>query len=42
MSAFDGAMATLLADPNMGSDAEWQAAADGAWAGWRYCPMRVV
>jgi hypothetical protein len=31
MSAFDAAMATLLADPNMGSDAEWQAAAGGAW-----------
>ena len=31
MSAFDAAMATLLADPNMGADAEWQAAAGGAW-----------
>ena len=31
MTAFDAAMATLLADPNMGSDAEWQAAAGGAW-----------
>ena len=31
MSAFDAAMATLLADPNMGGDAEWQAAAGGAW-----------
>jgi hypothetical protein len=30
MTAFDAAMATLLADPNMGSDAEWQAAAGGA------------
>jgi len=35
MSAFDAAMATLLADPNMGSDAEWQAAAGGGWAGIR-------
>ena len=31
MNAFDAAMATLLADPNMGADAEWQAAAGGAW-----------
>ena len=31
MTAFAAAMATLLADPNMGSDAEWQAAAGGAW-----------
>ena len=31
MTAFDAAMATMLADPNMGSDAEWQAAAGGAW-----------
>ncbi len=31
MTAFDAAMAALLADPNMGSDAEWQAAAGGAW-----------
>jgi len=35
MTAFDAAMATLLADPNMGSDAEWQAAAGGAWIGIR-------
>jgi hypothetical protein len=35
MSAFDAAIATLLADPNMGSDAEWQAAAGGAWSGIR-------
>ena len=35
MTAFDAAMATLLADPNMGSDAEWQAAAGGAWTGIR-------
>jgi hypothetical protein len=31
MTAFDAAMATLLADANMSSDAEWQAAAGGAW-----------
>ena len=37
MSAFDSAMATLLADPNMCSDAEWQAAAGGAWQ-----PVRVL
>ena len=37
MSAFDAAMASLLADPNMGSDAEWQAAAGGAWQ-----PIRVL
>ena len=35
MSAFDAAMATLLADPNMGADAEWQAAAGDAWTGIR-------
>ncbi len=35
MTAFDVAMATLLTDPNMGSDAEWQAAAGGAWTGIR-------
>ena len=35
MSAFDATMATLLADPNMGADAEWQAAASGAWTGIR-------
>ena len=35
MSAFDAAMATLLADPNMGGDAEWQAGAGGAWTGIR-------
>ena len=28
-------MATLLADPNMCSDAEWQAAAGGVWSGIR-------
>ncbi|WP_353213494.1 hypothetical protein [Rhodovarius sp.] len=37
MSAFDAAMATLLADSNMGSDAEWQAAAGGTWQ-----PARVL
>ena len=37
MSAFDAAIATLLADPNMGADAEWQAAAGGAWQ-----PVRVM
>jgi hypothetical protein len=31
MSAFDGAMATLLADPNMAVAAEWRAAAGGPW-----------
>ena len=35
MSAFDAAMGTLLADSNMGSDAEWQAAAGGGWTGIR-------
>ncbi len=34
MTAFDAAMATLLADPNMASDAEWLAAG-GAWTGLR-------
>ena len=29
MSAFDGAMVTLLADPNMAVAAEWRAAAGG-------------
>lgn len=37
MTVFDAAMATLLADPNMGSDAEWQAAAGGAWQ-----PVRLL
>lgn len=32
MSAFDIAMATLLADQHLGTDAEWQAATGGAWA----------
>ena len=35
MTAFDAAMASLLADPNMCSDAEWQAAAGGVWSGIR-------
>ena len=36
MTAFAGAMARLLADPHMGSDAEWQANG-GAWQ-----PIRVL
>ncbi len=35
MTAFDAAMASLLADPNMASDAEWQANSGGAWTGLR-------
>jgi hypothetical protein len=31
MSAFDGAMAALLADPNMAVAAEWRAATGGPW-----------
>ena len=30
-SAFAAALATLHADPNMGTDAEWRAATGGAW-----------
>ena len=37
MSAFDGAMATLLADPNMAMAAEWRAATGGEWR-----PLRVM
>ena len=37
MSAFDGAMATLLADPNMAVAAEWRAATGGPWQ-----PLRVM
>jgi hypothetical protein len=37
MSAFDGAMAALLADPNMAVAAEWRAAAGGEWR-----PLRVI
>jgi hypothetical protein len=37
VSAFAAALATLHADPNIGTDAEWQAAAGGAWR-----PLRVV
>jgi len=37
MSVFDGAMATLLADPNMAVAAEWRAAAGGEWQ-----PLRVM
>ena len=31
MSVFDLALATLHADPNMDTDAEWRAAAGGVW-----------
>jgi hypothetical protein len=34
---FDTALATLHADPNMATDAEWRAAAGGAWR-----PVRVL
>jgi len=37
MSAFDGAMATLLADPHMAVAAEWRAAAGGPWR-----PLRAM
>ena len=37
MSAFDGAMAALLADPNMAIAAEWRAATGGPWR-----PLRVM
>ena len=37
MSAFDGAMATLLTDPNIAVAAEWRAAAGGTWR-----PLRVM
>jgi hypothetical protein len=37
MSAFDSAMATLLADPNMAIAAEWRAASGGPWR-----PLRMV
>jgi hypothetical protein len=37
MSAFDGAMATLLADPNIAVAAEWRAAAGVEWR-----PLRVA
>ncbi len=36
-SAFAAALAALHADPNMGTDAEWRAAAGGAWR-----PVRVL
>jgi hypothetical protein len=36
-SAFAAALATLHADANMGTDAEWRAAAGGAWR-----PIRVL
>lgn len=38
MSAFDGALAMLLADPNMGTDAEWQASGSATWTGLRILP----
>ena len=37
MTVFDTALATLHADPNMGTDAEWQAASGGDWI-----PLRVI
>ena len=37
MSAFDGAMAALLADPNMAIAVEWRAASGGPWR-----PLPVV
>jgi hypothetical protein len=37
MSAFDGAMAALIADPNIAIPAEWRAAAGGPWR-----PLRVA
>lgn len=36
-TAFAAALATLHADPNMATDAEWRAAAGGAWR-----PVRVL
>jgi hypothetical protein len=36
-NAFATALATLHADPNMGTDAEWRAAAGGPWR-----PVRVL
>ena len=36
-SAFAAALAALHADPNMGTHAEWRAAAGGAWR-----PVRVL
>lgn len=36
-AAFAAALATLHADPNMATDAEWRAAAGGAWR-----PVRVL
>jgi hypothetical protein len=36
-SAFATALATLHADPNMATEAEWRAAAGGAWR-----PVRVL
>ena len=36
-AAFAAALATLHADPNMGTDAEWRMAAGGAWR-----PVRIL
>ena len=36
-AAFATALATLHADPNMGTDAEWRMAAGGAWR-----PVRIL
>ena len=36
-AAFAAALATLHADPNMGTDAEWRMAAGGAWH-----PVRIL
>lgn len=35
MTAFDTAMATLVADANLSTSAEWQASAGGAWVALR-------
>ena len=37
MSAFDAAMASLIADPNLAIAVEWRAAAGGEWR-----PLRVA
>jgi len=38
VSAFDGALATLLADPNLAVDAEWQASGSATWTNLRILP----
>jgi len=38
MTAFDSALSTLLVDPNLGLDAEWQASGGGAWTALRILP----